>query len=117
MRITKENGKKRGLVLSGGGAKSIFQAQVVKRLQQEGYSFDIISGVSAGSLNAAIMSQMNGDIVELWSKVDKNDLFEGGPGFPGSCCHVEDAVTVFQEFIDRFLLVSPSVGTGHLLRF
>lgn len=81
MNITKNPETKTGLVLSGGGAKSIFQAQVARRLLSAGYSFDIISGVSAGSLNAAIMSQKNGKVVELWKDVNKGDLFSGGITF------------------------------------
>lgn len=78
MNITKDPEKKTGLVLSGGGAKSIFQAQVLKRLDKAGYNFDIISGVSAGSLNAAIASQQKGNLVRLWSTIQKEDLFRGG---------------------------------------
>jgi len=80
MAITKKDQKKTALVLAGGGAKAIFQAQVVARLREAGYSFDLISGVSAGSLNAAILSQNDGGVVNLWSSVDKDQLFSGGPG-------------------------------------
>lgn len=81
MNLTTDDDKTRGLVLSGGGAKSIFQAQIIERLTDAGYEFDIISGVSAGSLNAAIVSQQKGNIVDLWSRVDKKDLFTGGISF------------------------------------
>lgn len=78
MNITENSERNTGLLLSGGGAKSIFQAQVLKRLKKAGYSFDIISGVSAGSLNAAIASQNKDDLVKLWLEVGKHDLFTGG---------------------------------------
>ena len=42
--------KKVGLVLGGGGARGFAHLGVLKALEEEGISFDMISGVSAGSI-------------------------------------------------------------------
>jgi len=46
----------RGLALSGGAAKGAYQAGVMHRLALEGLSWDIVAGVSCGSINAAGMA-------------------------------------------------------------
>jgi NTE family protein len=49
---------KRALVLSGGGAKGAFEVGVVRCLRDAaGIEFDIISGASAGALNAAKLAE------------------------------------------------------------
>ena len=48
--------KKIGLVLSGGGARAIAHLGIVKALQEEGISFQAISGSSAGALAGAFLS-------------------------------------------------------------
>lgn len=44
----------RGLVLSGGGARGIAHIGALKALQEEGFSFDIVAGSSAGSIVGAM---------------------------------------------------------------
>lgn len=78
MNITRGEEKSTALVFSGGGGKSIFQAQIVKRLREADFTFDIMSGISGGALNAALMSQRNDNTVELWKDTDSSDLFSGG---------------------------------------
>lgn len=45
----------RALVLSSGGLKAGWQVGVIKALAEEGVSWDVVCGCSAGSMNAAIM--------------------------------------------------------------
>lgn len=45
------------LVLSGGGAKGCFEVGAVKRLWEEGFRPDIITGVSVGALNGAKLAE------------------------------------------------------------
>ncbi|HNT51348.1 MAG TPA: patatin-like phospholipase family protein [Cyclobacteriaceae bacterium] len=45
---------KRGLVLSGGGARGIVHIGVLKALDEMGITFDCISGTSAGSIVGAL---------------------------------------------------------------
>ena len=49
---------KLGLVLSGGGARAAYQAGVLQYIadQVDGAGIDIVTGVSAGSLNAAFIA-------------------------------------------------------------
>ena len=54
------NGKCRALVLSGGGDKGSYEAMAFKvwteLLSQEDMAYDVVTGVSAGSLNGSIIS-------------------------------------------------------------
>jgi len=66
-------------VCAGGGAKGIFQAEVIRQLVENGVTFDIVSGISAGTLNATQVAIGETDsIVDLWKSVDKKTLFGGG---------------------------------------
>lgn len=47
---------KRGLVLSGGGAKGAYQAGMMKALLEMGVEVDIIAGASIGALNGAVLA-------------------------------------------------------------
>ncbi len=64
------------LVLPGGGARGAYQAGVLARLGQRisGFSPDVITGVSVGSINAAYLAnhrggfeQASADLAQLWS--------------------------------------------------
>ncbi len=47
------------LSLSGGGAHGAFQAGVLKRLHEEGKTWDIVTGISAGSINGIGLGMFN----------------------------------------------------------
>ena len=50
---------KRALVLSGGGAKGAFQMGAIEYIQQEQpsyFDFEIVAGISVGSLNGVMLS-------------------------------------------------------------
>lgn len=47
------------LSLSGGGAHGAFQAGVINKLHDEGRKWDIITGISVGSLNGIMLSMFN----------------------------------------------------------
>jgi NTE family protein len=67
-----------GLVLSGGGAPAAyFGAGVVRALEEQGIVPDLLSGVSAGALNAcAIGHGLNAaELAELWSSVSWRDIY------------------------------------------
>ncbi len=55
---------KRGLVLEGGGAKGAYAFGCIKAFIEKGLKFDVISGTSVGSLNAALLST---------NQIDKGD--------------------------------------------
>jgi NTE family protein len=46
-----------GLVLSGGGARGFAHLGVIKGLLEQGFRFDVISGVSAGAVAGALYAQ------------------------------------------------------------
>lgn len=61
---TKQN---TALVLSGGGAKGAFQAGALEVLRESGFRFDVISGMSVGSLNGAMLAtgQLE-ELIDVW---------------------------------------------------
>lgn len=66
-----------GLVLSGGGAKGSFEAGVLAAIEEAGLRPQIVSGTSAGALNAAgIAAGFDADrLAELWTSVRDGDVF------------------------------------------
>lgn len=66
------------LVMSGGGARGAFEVGVVDYLVHDhGLDFDVITGVSVGALNAAMLAQADG-AEELAAQVDVlKDLYFG----------------------------------------
>lgn len=66
-----------GLVLSGGGAKGSFEAGVVAAIEDAGLRPEIVSGTSAGALNAAGMAAgFDADrLAEMWTSVSDGDVF------------------------------------------
>ncbi|MGE0763091.1 MAG: patatin-like phospholipase family protein [Bdellovibrionales bacterium] len=80
--------RKMALVLSGGGARGAFQAGVVRALfeisKEAGHMnlFRIVTGVSAGSINAAFLATQADDLdgatarlCDLWRKLQAEDVF------------------------------------------
>lgn len=65
------------LVLSGGGAKGAFEAGVIAGLDELGIRPTVLSGTSAGALNAAALAVGLGadEIVELWSNLESRDVY------------------------------------------
>jgi NTE family protein len=75
---------KRALVLSGGGAKGAFQLGAVRyiesvvKTENPGYNFDIIAGVSVGSLNGVMLAMDKYDELEnLWNTITDEDIYTG----------------------------------------
>jgi NTE family protein len=66
-----------GLVLSGGGANGAFEAGVVGALEEVGLRPSILSGTSAGALNAAAMAHgFDADgLADLWRGVRSRDVY------------------------------------------
>ena len=72
------------IVLSGGGARSAYQAGVLRGLARNipGFRFPIIVGVSAGAINAAFLAAHSGspleateDLARLWASLHVEDIF------------------------------------------
>lgn len=65
-----------GLVLSGGGAFGAFEAGVVAELEQRGIRPDVVSGTSAGALNAgAVAARVPAeDLADAWASLRPWDV-------------------------------------------
>ncbi len=71
--------RKRGLVLSGGGAKGAYQLGVYKALNQHHEHFDIVVGTSIGSLNGMLIAQGQYDKMErLWKEMEATKVMKDG---------------------------------------
>ena len=76
------------LTLTGGGARGAYQAGVLGRLAEAlgQLEFGIITGVSAGAINAAFVANHRGsfgvacqELVGLWSKLTIEEVLRGAP--------------------------------------
>lgn len=71
------------LSLSGGGAHGSFQAGVLNQLHNKGKQWDIITGVSVGSLNGIMLGMFSFDnqhtaiktIKDVWLNITTNDVY------------------------------------------
>ena len=80
-----------GLILGGGGARAAYQVGVLKGLakmlpRKKGPYFPIISGTSAGSINAAVLAadadnfhQGVAKLVDVWSNFEPQHVFRTKP--------------------------------------
>jgi predicted patatin/cPLA2 family phospholipase len=87
-----EDGKCRALVLAGGGDKGAYQAAVIKTLVDNlppvEVTWDVVTGVSAGTLNgAAVAAFAPGDekamvdfMYTLWEEVETKNVLKWWPG-------------------------------------
>lgn len=79
----------RGVVLTGGGARAAYQVGVLRAIADmfpdTGYPFDVITGTSAGAINAMSLAS-GGDIFRhnvsnlehLWSELDMSHVYRSG---------------------------------------
>ncbi|QDK37802.1 patatin-like phospholipase family protein [Bdellovibrio sp. NC01] len=81
-----------GLVLSGGGARASYQAgvlsaigEVCSKLKIE-HPFQIYSGVSAGAINACVLTSHSGNfteacthLIDLWKDIKSEEVFVSNP--------------------------------------
>lgn len=79
-----------GLVLSGGGARSAYQAGVLKYMSEAfpGTYFPILTGISAGAINAAHLGNHTGPfrdvadhLVDSWTGLELENIVEVESGF------------------------------------
>ena len=69
--------QKTALVLSGGGAKGAFQIGALEVFYDHGYEFDIISGVSVGALNGAMVATGQfSELQQLWKSISRSDILK-----------------------------------------
>ncbi len=89
-RADRHDGCHYGLVLSGGGARASYQAGVLQYIAETIQHIDlsIITGVSAGSMNAAYLANDARDfpaavenLVDAWGQLRSQDVYEASSGF------------------------------------
>src|SRR5699024_10116791 len=71
--MTAKDHKDIALVLAGGGAKGSFQVGALKVLYEHGYQFDVISGVSVGALNGAMIATKQFDQLQQLCETIEQD--------------------------------------------
>jgi NTE family protein len=76
------------LTLTGGGARGAYQAGVLQRLGEavDDLEFGVITGVSAGAINAAFVANHRGglgratrELAGLWTALSTEEVLRGAP--------------------------------------
>lgn len=76
------NENKKAIVFAGGGSKGAYQLGVWKALEELGETFDIATGTSIGSINAAFYVQKDfSEAQKMWSEVTAGDIMTNGISF------------------------------------
>jgi NTE family protein len=72
---------KRALVLSGGGARGAFELgalEYIREKQPSYFDFQIVAGVSVGSLNGVMVAQNKFELLQkLWSDISDSKVYSG----------------------------------------
>lgn len=96
---------KKAIVFAGGGSKGAYQIGAWKALEELGEHFDIATGTSIGSINAAFYVQK--DFVEaqkMWGEVSAGDIMENGinfdVSFDGILSQKENIIPFFKNYIN-----------------
>lgn len=73
---------KKAIVFAGGGSKGAYQLGAWKALNELGESFDIATGTSIGSINAAFYVQKDFEpAAQMWSEITAGDIMANGINF------------------------------------
>lgn len=74
-----ENQRKKAIVFAGGGSKGAYQAGAWKALEELGEHFDIATGTSIGSINAAMYVQHDFEAAwQLWNTITVEEIMTNG---------------------------------------
>ena len=77
MQAGRKSEGKTALVLSGGGSRGAYQVGCWKALNELGFTFDMVVGVSVGALNGGMVAQGEQALAEeLWRKVEADNVFQ-----------------------------------------
>lgn len=73
---------KKAIVFAGGGSKGAYQLGAWKALNELGECFDIATGTSIGSINAAFYVQKDfGPAEQMWGEITAGDIMANGINF------------------------------------
>ncbi len=68
----------RALVLSGGGSKGAFQLGALEVLNENGFTYDCVAGVSVGALNGTMVACERLDrLGQIWRTIKRDDVYRG----------------------------------------
>lgn len=71
---------KRAIVLAGGGSRGAYQVGFWRAIREMGIDFQIVTGSSVGSLNAALFASGNYEGgVEMWNTLTTDDIIDTTP--------------------------------------
>lgn len=74
-----EENKKKAIVFAGGGSKGAYQAGAWKALEELGEQFDIATGTSIGSINAAFYVQHDFErAYDMWNNLTVDSIMTNG---------------------------------------
>lgn len=111
--------KEYGLVLAGGGAKGIYQLGAWKAMRELGIEFNIVAGVSIGSINGALIaSDSYEEAVALWkcASVDKGVKIASDLKDPEKLFSLKNAGVLIKEIM-RNKGIDASPTKDFLLQF
>lgn len=99
-----ENGKK-AIVFAGGGSKGAYQIGAWKALEELGETFDIATGTSIGSINAAFYVQNDFLLAQkMWNEITAGDIMENGinfdVSFDGIISQKENIIPFLKNYIN-----------------
>lgn len=115
---------KRGLVLSGGGAKGAFQLGVLEYLHENGkLDFDVVCGVSVGALNATMVAQGEFEkLKELWLGIKESEDILKKNSWLGillgknSLNDSQPLKELIQRYVDRNKIIQNFASKGKILK-
>ncbi len=91
---------KKAIVFAGGGSKGAYQLGAWKALEELGEHFDVATGTSIGSINAAFYVQKDlAEAEKMWNEVTAGDIMANGISFDVSF----DGIVSQKENIIPFL--------------
>lgn len=93
-----QKGKKRAVVLGGGGSKGSYQIGVWQAMREMGMEYQVVTGTSVGALNGAMMAQGEFDAAyDLWWNLDNSQVMEGLP--PSSRDDPDSRLALYRAFV------------------
>jgi len=111
------------LVLSGGGARAAYQSGVLQFIAEKISldAVDLISGVSAGSINAGKLANNTvgypeavSELVECWSTIGQQDVYEAASSLSVMMNVLKRSSNADQELLPRTGLVDTTPLAGYL---
>ena len=106
---------KKAIVFAGGGSKGAYQLGAWKALNELGETFDIATGTSIGSINAAFYVQNDfSEAEKMWNEVTAGDIMENGINFDVSLDSIISQKDNIIPFIKNYINTKSADNTPFL---